>query len=107
MKDVLIGCFLILEIAVGQSNSSSFIPKNGFVPDAATAVAIGEAVLKPVYGVDEILSERPFKAVLKGDQWIVTGSVPCNSPGLPCPGGAAEVRISKKSGQILYMIHHQ
>jgi hypothetical protein len=107
MKNVLIGCLLMLACAAGQSKSVSFIPKDGFVPDAATAVAVAEAVLVPVYGKDKILSERPFKAVLSGDKWIVTGSVPCDSPNIPCPGGAGEVQISKKSGQILNMTHYQ
>jgi hypothetical protein len=107
MKNVLIGCLLILASTAGQSKSASFIPKNGFVPDAATALAVAEAVLAPVYGKDKVLSEHPFKAILSGDKWIVTGSVPCDSPNIPCPGGAAEVQISKKSGRILYMTHYQ
>ena len=43
-------------------------------------------MLIPVYGNDSIRSERPFKAVLKRDVWIVTGSVPCHNPprGAPC-----------------------
>ena len=86
-----------------------YVPPSGFVPNAETAVVIAEAVLKPVYGNDLIESERPFKAVLKGSAWIVTGSVPCHNPppGAVCPGGAAEVRISKKTGQILFMTHYQ
>jgi hypothetical protein len=107
MKEVLLSFLLILEVAMGQPKSAGFIPKNGFVPDEATAVAVAEAVLIPVYGKDTILSERPFKAVLRGEKWTVTGSVPCNSPGLPCPGGEAVVWVSKKTGQILFMTHYQ
>jgi len=83
------------------------IPKNGFVPTAYVAIAIAEAVLVPVYGKNVIESERPFHATLKGDLWIVTGTVPCEDPppGAVCPGGYAEVRISKKDGRIVYMIH--
>ncbi len=84
------------------------LPKSGFVPDAATALKIADAVLIPVYGEAVVHSERPFKAVLKRDAWIVTGSVPCDGHrGAACPGGAAEVRISKKSAQILFMTHYQ
>lgn len=86
----------------------SFVPKNGYVPDAETARTIAEAVLTPVYGKQTILSERPFRATLKGDVWTVSGSVKCDGPpGAVCPGGAAEVRISKKSGTILFMAHYQ
>jgi hypothetical protein len=87
---------------------SSYVPKAGFVPDAGTAVSIAEAVLTPVYGKAQIESERPFRAQLKGAVSIVTGTVPCEGPaGAPCPGGAAEVKISKRSGAILFMTHLQ
>lgn len=84
-------------------------PKEGFVPTADVARAIAEAVLVPVYGKETMLAERPFQAALKKDVWIVTGSVPCENPpaGATCPGGAAEVRISRKTGRILYMTHSQ
>lgn len=66
---------------------------------------IAEAVLTPVYGAEMVASERPFKATLRGTVWVVKGSVPCEHPssGAVCPGGAAEVRIAKKTGQIFYM----
>ena len=88
---------------------AGFVPKEGFVPNGDVAKAIAEAVLSPVYGTEAIISERPFHVKLDGDIWIVSGSVPCVDPpaGATCPGGAAEVRISKKTGQILYMIHWQ
>jgi hypothetical protein len=85
----------------------SVIPKDGFVPTAVVAVAIAEAVLIPVYGKQLINSERPFKAELSHDAWDIKGTVPCNPPGSLCPGGAAEVKISKKTGQILFMTHDQ
>jgi hypothetical protein len=85
----------------------SVTPKDGFVPTAAVAVAIAEAVLVPFYGKQLINSERPFKAELSHDVWDINGTVPCNPPGSLCPGGAAEVKISKKTGQILFMTHDQ
>ncbi|HZS57021.1 MAG TPA: NTF2 fold immunity protein [Bryobacteraceae bacterium] len=85
----------------------SVVPKDGFVPTADVAVTIAEAVLVPVYGKQLINSERPFKAELSHDVWDVNGTVPCNPPGSLCPGGAAEVKISKKTGQILFMTHDQ
>jgi NTF2 fold immunity protein len=87
----------------------TFVPKEGFVPNDATAIAIAEAVLVPVYGKEVVMGERPFQTALsRRDTWIVTGSLHCQGPvGTVCPGGTAEVRISKKSGEILYMIHYQ
>ena len=77
------------------------------MPTADVAIAIAEAVLVPVYGKNVVISERPFHAILKDHLWIVTGTVPCEGapPGAVCPGGNAEVRISKKTGRIVYMMH--
>jgi hypothetical protein len=105
---------LLLLIGIGNTDQlkpqepRGFVPRPGFVPDAATALKIAEAVLIPVYGESVIRSERPFKAVLKGDVWTIAGSVPCEGPpAAVCPGGAAEVRVSKKSARILFMTHYQ
>ena len=85
--------------------TKGYVPPNGFVPTAETAIAVAEAVLQPVYGKDQIESERPFKAVLNGKVWVVSGSVPRHDPppGAECPGGAAEIRISKQTGQVLFI----
>ena len=45
--------------------------RNGYVPDSKTAVKIAEAVLIPVYGENQIESERPFEATLKDNIWTV------------------------------------
>jgi hypothetical protein len=100
---------LCLSSALSQVPSKrGYVPKEGFVPNETAALAIAEAVLIPVYGKSVIDSERPFKAVLKSNVWTITGSVPCDGPpGAVCPGGAAELRISKRTGQILFMTHYQ
>jgi NTF2 fold immunity protein of polymorphic toxin system component len=83
-------------------------PKEGFVPNAETAVKVGEAVLMPVYGEKQIFGERPFKAALHGDVWTVEGTLHCGGqPDTECHGGTAVVKISKTSGQILYMMHYK
>ena len=71
--------------------------------NAETAVKVGEAVLMPVYGEKQILAERPFKATPRGSVWTVEGTLPCGN----CNGGTALVKISKTSGQILFMTHYQ
>lgn len=84
------------------------VPKGGFVPNAEVAVTFAEAVLAPVYGKQTVASERPFKATLRRNVWIVQGKVPCvGTRDAVCPGGAGEVWISKRTGQILYMTHLQ
>lgn len=85
----------------------SVVPKDGFVPTATVAIAVAEAVLIPVYGNRQIASERPFKAELSAGVWDVNGSLHCVPPESPCPGGTAQVKISKKTGEILFMTHYQ
>jgi hypothetical protein len=96
-------------IAYSQTGQApSFRPKEGFVPNAETAVRVGEAVLMPVYGEKTIVGERPFKATLQGDVWTVEGTLHCDGPpGATCVGGTAVVKISKTSGQILFMLHYK
>jgi hypothetical protein len=95
--------------AMAQRGQHGFVPKVGFVPDATTAQKIAEAVLVPVYGDKVVATERPFRATLKNEIWIVVGSVPCEAapPGASCPGGAAEVRIRRKDGTVTFMSHGQ
>ncbi|WP_426175213.1 NTF2 fold immunity protein [Massilia sp. TWR1-2-2] len=84
----------------GVIPKDGYVPKDGFVPDAATAVAVGLAVLTPIYGRDVIDPQKPLKAVLVGDVWVVMGALKSNSV-----GGVAEINISKKNGAILRVIH--
>jgi len=92
--------------AHSQTESApSLRPKEGFVPNAETAVRVAEAVLFPVYGEKKILSERPFKAALEGDVWTVAGTLHCGAP--QCNGGTAEVKISRSTGEILQMTHYK
>lgn len=73
-----------------------YVPKDGYVPDSRTAIAIAIAVLVPIYGEDEIQSKSPFVAALKNGKWTVTGTMPGNQV-----GGVPEVQLSKASGKIL------
>jgi hypothetical protein len=102
---------LALTVADAQTQGGrSSVRKNGYVPDADTAIKVGEAVLIPVYGEQRILSERPFKAILQGDVWTVAGTLHCGPDPAhddQCKGGTAEVKISKSSGRILHMIHYK
>ena len=96
---------LIATFGLGQG----YKPPAGYVPDSATAVQIGEAVLVPIYGKKQIESERPFTARLEGDTWTVSGTLRCSDGkgGMTteCAGGVAVVKISKLDARILYMMH--
>ena len=72
------------------------------LPDKQTAVKIAEAVLLPVFGSDVLASEKPWRASLEGEVWIVTGSLP---PG--AEGGTVVVELSKRDGRVLYLIHEE
>ena len=85
---------------------TAICPEADCVPDERTAVLIGEAVLIPVYGEKHIKAERPFKARLEGERWIVSGSLPKPlRKGDIVVGGTAMVEINKKDGQILAVYH--
>ena len=98
------GLFLIA-LVFGQS----YKPKEGYVPDSVTAARIAEAVLTPVYGERQIISERPFTATLKNEVWTVQGTLHCpdgrGGTSANCNGGVAEVEISKSDARILGMRH--
>ncbi len=85
-----------------SSNRANYKPKNGYVPDEQTAIAIAVAVWTPIYGKDKIENEKPYKAQLKNGVWTVTGSLPEGFD-----GGVAEADISKDDGRILRVIHGQ
>jgi hypothetical protein len=98
---------LIAALAFGQGD----VPKRDYVPDPDTAIKIAEAVLIPVYGKNQIESERPFAAELKGDVWVVSGTLHCpdGKGGITthCDGGVATVRISKVDARVVSMIHYK
>ena len=91
---------LPLDMAEQVIDRSGFVPKNGFVPDERTAVAIAEAVLIPIYGREQILSEEPFTAKLKDGIWTVQGSLPKG-----WDGGTAIVKLAKRDARIIYVTH--
>jgi hypothetical protein len=93
----------VISLACGQVS-----PKEGFVPDSDTAIKIAEAVLVPVYGKTKVDSEKPFTAGLKGNVWIVSGTLHCPNEiagTIVCKGGVAEIEISKSDARVLSMGH--
>ena len=78
------------------------VPKNGYVPDEATAVRIAEAVFIPIYGEKQVKSEGPFYARAEGDHWVVTGTLPSSrKPNELLFGGSMTVEINRETGCIL------
>jgi pimeloyl-ACP methyl ester carboxylesterase len=77
----------------------AYVPADGFVPDSASAIAIAEAVLTPIYG-PRLESERPLRAALQGDTWSVSSTPPSGML-----GGGVLVEISRRDGRILRVTH--
>lgn len=77
-------------------------PKEGFVPDTETAIAVAIAVLKSMYGKQEIEGEAPFNATLKDGLWTVSGSDP-NAKTIPAGGvrGVASITLAKDDGRVV------
>lgn len=84
-------------------SAKSIRPTNGFVPDEATAVRIGEAVAIAQYGEKTIATERPFKARLKQDVWTVKGTLHPQG----AFGGTAIIKIAKADGRVLFLMHQE
>ena len=88
-------------LQISLKGAKSIHAPNGFVPDESTAIQIAEAVATAQYGDKTIAAERPFRARLYGDTWIVKGTLhPQGSY-----GGTAVVKLSKLDGKILFMTH--
>ena len=91
---------ILVQIACVVIAASDAKPKDGFVPDAATAIKIALAVWEPIYGAGEIAQQKPYRAYLKDEVWIVTGTLPDDMV-----GGVAYAEIRKKDGCIITVSH--
>jgi len=90
-------CGTLLLTLAGTANcqpSQTRYPRNGFVPDARTAVSIAKAVGIPLFGAGSVKA-KAFRAKLKAGVWTVYGT-PTDGA-----GDEAVITISKKSGAIL------
>lgn len=101
IKYIFIIYFLNSANVLAENNKHNFVPKEGYVPDAQTAIKIAEAIWLPIYG-DKIYKKKPFTAQLKDNIWVVQGSMPTLML-----GGVPVAEISKLTGQILRVSHGQ
>jgi hypothetical protein len=78
----------------------------GYVPDAATAIKVAQAVLVPIYGEKRVRVERPFTARLEGNTWIVKGTLPhSKNPNYVVLGGTMVAEIDRETGRINAVYH--
>ena len=93
---------LVAGVLLAENILPGFKPKDGFVPDEKTAIAIAVAVWSPVYGEKEIQAEKPYRAILKNGIWHIEGTLPEATP-----GGVAVAEISKEDGRVIGVGHGQ
>ncbi len=94
------GAAPLAHAAQPTADTATYMPPQGYVPTARIAIEIAAIVAEPIYGKSVLAHEQPLQARLEGDVWIVTGTLPAGYK-----GGTLECRISKRTGQILRMIH--
>ena len=99
-----VACFVtVLAVAFAQGKPP---PKDGYVPDADTAIKIAVVVWSRIYGEREIAAEKPYHATLKDGIWTVQGSMPEEVSEKPTAvGGVAYAEIAKADGRILLIGH--
>jgi len=87
-------------VAATDPEPHSYLPSDGYVPDAATAAEVAEVVLVRVYGRARIDRQKPLHAVLRDSTWVVSGQLPAG-----WRGGVAVVEIDRRTGGIRRMSH--
>ena len=84
----------------GEMEIPSLKPKNGLVPNQATAEGIAELVLFNIYGRQQIERQRPYKTILESGVWTVRGTL-----GREFLGGTFLVRINQEDARIIQIYH--
>ncbi len=108
-------CFLwcaILTALLAISTEAQQPTTNVKVPDAATAVSIGEKALAKIYGKQKIDAEKPFRATLSHGIWRIYGTLYCkdvngNVITDACVGGVAIADIRERDGKVLRTTHEK
>jgi hypothetical protein len=95
--------FLLTEYNEHEFSSHGIELKEGVVRSPKVAFGIAEAVLKEIYGDDQIERQKPFHVSLKNNVWYVKGSVTDDSGYVK--GGVFEIEISKIDGKIIRVSH--
>lgn len=92
-------CILITSV-LGDAIAQSLAGDRDAIPDAATALRVGLALLEAHYGVEVVKEGQPYEAVLLRDEWLVV-------PHKPVPGtyggGRPNISLSKRDGQVTTM----
>jgi hypothetical protein len=107
-KALMFGSLFTAFVICASDSVETYKPKDGYVPNAETAIRIAEAVWIPIYGEQLIESEKPFRArLLKGNTWLVQGSFKKSIEDADggAVGGVALAEIAKDDGRIIRVTH--
>lgn len=99
MKTITLLVLLMSQIVVANAADNTkhtYKPKEGYVPNEKTAMAIAAAVWAPIYGEGVIVGARPYRAKLENGVWLVEATFPKGYA-----SGAVIAEISKDDGRIL------
>ena len=101
-KSVFKNLFLLALLLVINACSDTFYSQarhDDYIKDSKTAIALAEIFWLPVYG-ERIYDSLPFNASLKGNVWIVSGSIAAGHL-----GGVPYIEVRKYDGKVLKMTH--
>ena len=77
----------------------------GIVPDAETAVRICEAILFPIYGENNVLSQKPYEVIKVNNRyWFISGTLPKNAN---IEGGVFHIVLDKTDGKTCSLWHEK
>jgi hypothetical protein len=89
-------------VQIPEELEECYLPEEGMVPDAETAIKIAETVWLPIYG-SSINDQRPFQAEKLDDStWLVHGNY---GNDYSREGGVTYAKIRKSDAAVLCVIH--
>jgi len=104
MKSVPRFCLFLVLLAASVCTASRApgLPERGVIPDEKTAVAVGEAILRPVFGDEEVARFSLYHAQIQAGMWTVYGTLPSGSH-----GGTPMIRLRKSDAKVVEIWHSQ
>jgi hypothetical protein len=110
-KSILVFAFVAVAVFIVLGQTSPYggtKPKDGYVPDADTAIKIAVAVWEPIFGKEKVEKEKPYHAHLiyldTVPVWRVSGSIHAPTNAIVM-GGVLMADIVKEDGRILAATH--
>ena len=97
---VFVAALAVACSSTGENMPELFERAGGLVPDRATAIAIAEAVLFPIYGEKSIREQRPYVVKHTAGKWAIDGSIPKGFV-----GGSFHIVIRQRDAKILEISH--